>query len=155
MQISSNINSIYTISWILWNSRGPPHDDIIICNLDEYIYTPHKLLVMPNIFLIYSSSLSLTPVNPQAFEVLMSKSSIFSKKHLAPKGLIQSFYLITYMSCLLFISMFTSLVLLSTEPSACSPGDRPWWKSNGRGGCGICHTWGRRGSHVEGQSQYA
>ncbi len=43
MQISSNINSISTISWILWHSRGPPHDDVIICKLDEYIYTPHKL----------------------------------------------------------------------------------------------------------------
>ncbi len=73
MQISSNVNSISTISWIIWNSRGPPHDDVIICKLDEYIYTPHKLLVKPNIFLIYSISLSLTPVNPQAFEILMSK----------------------------------------------------------------------------------
>ncbi len=51
-----------------------------MCKLDEYIYTPHKLLAMPNIFLIYSWSLSLTPVKPQAYEILISKSSIFSKK---------------------------------------------------------------------------
>ncbi len=55
-------------------------DDVIICKSDEYIYTPHKLLVMPNIFLIYSRSLSLTPFKPHAFEILMSKSSIFSTK---------------------------------------------------------------------------
>ncbi len=92
MQISSNINSISTISWILWNSRGPPHDGVIICKLDEYIYTPHKLLVMPNIFLIYSRSLSLRPFKPQAFEILMSKSSIFLKTFFLPKGLIQGAY---------------------------------------------------------------
>ncbi len=40
-----------------------------ICKLDEYIYTPHKLLVMPNTFLIYSRSLFLTPFKPQAFEI--------------------------------------------------------------------------------------
>ncbi len=88
MQISSNINSISTISWILLNSKGPPHYGVIICKLDEYIYTPHKLLVMPNIFLIYSRSLSLTSFKPQAFEILMSKkSSIFVQKTQAPKGL--------------------------------------------------------------------
>ncbi len=80
MQIGSNINSICTVSWILWNSRGPPHDDFIICKLDEYIYTLHKPLVMPNIFIIDNRSLSLTPFKPQAFEILMSKSSIFFKK---------------------------------------------------------------------------
>ncbi len=82
MLISSNINSISTISWILWKLKGPPPDAVIICKLDEYIYTPHKLLVMPNIFLIYSRSISLTPFKPQAFEILMPKSSIFSKKPL-------------------------------------------------------------------------
>ncbi len=89
MQITSNINSISTISWILSNSRGPPPDDVIICKLDEYIYTPHKLSFMPNIFLIYSRSLSLSLFKPQAFEILMSKSSIFLQKTLAPKGLKQ------------------------------------------------------------------
>ncbi len=56
----------------------PTADDVIICKSDEYIYTPQKLLPMPNIFLIYSRSLSLTPFKPHAFEILMSKSSIFS-----------------------------------------------------------------------------
>ncbi len=42
---------------------------------------------MPNIFLIYSRYLSLSPFKPQAFEILMSKSSIFPQKNLAPKGL--------------------------------------------------------------------
>ncbi len=77
MLISSNINLISTISWILWKLKGPPPDAVIICKLDEYIYTPHKLLAMPNIFLIYSRSISLTPFKPQAFEILMPKSSIF------------------------------------------------------------------------------
>ncbi len=47
---------------------------------------------MPNIFIIYSRSLSLRPFKPQAFEILMSKSSISLKKKLAPKGLIQGAY---------------------------------------------------------------
>ncbi len=42
---------------------------------------------MPKIFLIYSRSLSLIPFKPQAFEILISKSSIFStKKTLAPSA---------------------------------------------------------------------
>jgi len=82
MQKSSNINSISTISWILWNSRGPPHDDVIICKLDEYIYTPHKLSVMPNICLMYSRSLSLTP-----FKLLKYWCQHFFHKNPAPKGL--------------------------------------------------------------------
>ncbi len=61
-------------------------DDVIICKLDEYIYTPHKLLVMLNIFIIYGRSLSLSPFKPQAFEILMSESSIFSKKPWRLKG---------------------------------------------------------------------
>ncbi len=61
-------------------------DVVIICKVDEYIYTPHKLSVMPNIFLIYSRSLSLSPFKPQAFEILTSKSSIFSKKPWCLKG---------------------------------------------------------------------
>ncbi len=62
--------------------RAAPDD--VICKLDEYIYTPHKLSFMPNIFLIYSRSLSL--FKPQAFEILMSKSSIFSKNPWRLKG---------------------------------------------------------------------
>uniref|UniRef100_A0A672REJ2 Elongation factor 2-like n=1 Tax=Sinocyclocheilus grahami TaxID=75366 RepID=A0A672REJ2_SINGR len=58
-----------------------------------YMYAPHNLSVMPNIFLIYIRSLSLSPFKLQAFEILMSKSSIFPKKILAPKGLITSSFL--------------------------------------------------------------
>uniref|UniRef100_A0A672MGK1 C2H2-type domain-containing protein n=1 Tax=Sinocyclocheilus grahami TaxID=75366 RepID=A0A672MGK1_SINGR len=42
--------------------------------------------LMPNIFLIYSRSLSLSPFKQQTFEILMSKSSIFSKKPWRLKG---------------------------------------------------------------------
>ncbi len=52
------------------------------------IFAPHiNFRSCPNIFLIYSRSLSLSLFKPQAFEILMSKSSIFFKKNLAPKGL--------------------------------------------------------------------
>ncbi len=56
--------NIYYFLNIMKFKRGSAPDDIIICKLDEYIYTPHKLSVMPNIFLIYSRSLSLTPFKP-------------------------------------------------------------------------------------------
>ncbi len=48
---------------------------------------------MPNIFLIYSRSLSLTAVKPQAYEILMSKS----RKTLTPKGFKTSQYKDTIM----------------------------------------------------------
>ncbi len=83
IQISLNINSISTISWILWHSTGPRPDDAILCILDEYIYTQHKLSVMPNFFLIYSKSLYVTPVKPQAFEILINldqNPAFFPKK---------------------------------------------------------------------------
>jgi len=38
-----------------FNKTAP--DDVIIYKLDEYIYTAHKLSVIPNIILIYSRSL--------------------------------------------------------------------------------------------------
>ncbi len=77
MQISNQFNIYYFQN--IMNLRWPPPDDVRICKLDEYIYTPHKLSVMLNIFLMYSRSLSLSPFKPQAFEILMSKSSIFPK----------------------------------------------------------------------------
>ncbi len=43
---------------------------------------------MPNIFLVYSRSLSLTPFKPQAFEILVKIHHLFQKT-LAPKRLKQ------------------------------------------------------------------
>ncbi len=39
----------------------------------------HKLSVMPNMFLIYSRSLSSSAFKPQAFEISMLKSSMFTE----------------------------------------------------------------------------
>ncbi len=61
-------------------------DDVIICKLDEYIYTPNKLLVMPKIFLIYSISLSLNPFQATSFWNIDVKIQHLKLK-LAPKGL--------------------------------------------------------------------
>lgn len=65
----------YFLNIIKFDMAAP--DDIIMCKLKEYTYTPHKHLA--NIFLIYSKPPFLSPFKPQAFEILMSKSSIFSK----------------------------------------------------------------------------
>ncbi len=43
---------------------------------------------MPQIFLVYSRSLSLTPFKPQAFEILVKIQHLFQKT-LAPEGLKQ------------------------------------------------------------------
>ncbi len=49
-------------------------------------YNGGQAVSVKNILLVYSRSLSLTPFKPQAFEILMSKSSIFSKKTWRLKG---------------------------------------------------------------------